>query len=90
MDDKSGYFYLTTNTIAKKDLIQLIEEIDPADLEAAYWAVKRIADHQDQAWYWTESWQQAEREVDAWKESGQPIKSMDAKEALAILDRIIE
>ncbi|MHB1681552.1 MAG: hypothetical protein ACYCYO_01810 [Bacilli bacterium] len=77
--------------VTKEELYKLIERIeDPVELESAYVAVKSIVEHDDQAWYWTERWQQAEREVDEWKVSGQRSEPMNAEDALAMLDRIIE
>lgn len=76
--------------IEKKDLIKLLDELGPEDLEKAYWSLKGITEHHDQSWYWTERWQHEEREVDAWKASGQRTGPMDPEEALAVLDRIVE
>ncbi len=77
--------------ISKEDLHQLVDRIeDPKELEALYAAARAIIDHNDQAWYWTESWQQAEREVDEWKASGQRSGPLEVEEALAVLDRIVE
>jgi antitoxin MazE len=42
----------------------------------------------DQAWYWTRSWQQGERKVDEYAESGQAKVSRDMDELLADLDRV--
>ena len=77
--------------ISKEDLHQLVDRIeDPKELAAVYAAASAIIDHNDQAWYWTERWQQAEREVDEWKASGQRSEPMEVEEALAVLERIVE
>ena len=76
--------------VTKEELYQLIEREDPIELESVVVAVKAIVEHDDQAWYWTERWQQAEAEADKEKVSGQRIGPMSATEALSILDQIIE
>lgn len=42
----------------------------------------------DQAWYWTESWQKAEAEVDAWKADSPGGSSLTAEELLAELEQL--
>lgn len=44
----------------------------------------------DQSWYWTDRWQQAEREVDEWKTSGQRGEPLDIERALKVLDALAE
>ncbi len=76
--------------IKKQDLLQLLDDIDPTELETVYWAVKGIIDHNDQSWYWSEHWQQEEREADQQKANGQQIGPMSAEDMLKMLDQIIE
>jgi hypothetical protein len=42
----------------------------------------------DQSWFWTESWQQGERAVDADIAAGRVSRSENAEEFLRSLDRI--
>lgn len=87
----NGIMEVSAVAVTKEELYKLIERIeDPIELESAYVAVKSIVEHDDQAWYWTERWQQEEAEADKEKASGQRIGPMSAAEALSMLDRIIE
>ncbi len=71
--------------IVKQDILELIEQISPDDLEAAYWAIKSAIDH-DESWYWTKWWQQEEAEADQEKANGQQIGPRCAAEDLSMID----
>ena len=51
--------------------------------------VPTVAVPKDQAWYWTEEWQREEQEVDKQIVRGEIGEPMDADEALAVLDRLM-
>lgn len=69
--------------INKEKLHRLIDRIDdPIELETAYSAVKSIVEHDDQAWYWTERWQEGEREADADKAAGRITKAFESVDEL--------
>lgn len=48
-----------------------------------------VAVPRDQAWYWSEAWQQEEREADEQITRGEIGEPMDADEALAVLDHLM-
>lgn len=57
--------------VNKDTLHRLIDRLDePTDIETVYAVVKSLVEHDDQAWYWTEPWQQGEQEADADKIAG--------------------
>lgn len=67
--------------VNKEEFYRLIDQIDdPIDLETAYAAVKSIMEHDDQSWYWTEEWQEGEREADADKVAGRVSRAYDSAE----------
>lgn len=67
--------------VNKEEFYRLIDQIDdPIDLETAYAAVKSIVEHDDQSWYWTEEWQEGEREADADKAAGRVSRAYDSAE----------
>lgn len=67
--------------VNKGEFYRLIDQIDdPIDLETAYAAVKSIVEHDDQSWYWTEEWQEGEREADADKAARRVSRAYDSAE----------
>jgi len=69
--------------VSKDELHRLVDRIeDPIELESVYAAVKSIIEHDDQAWYWTERWQECEQEADADKAAGKVSQSFDSVEEL--------
>jgi len=58
-------------TFSKKELHQLIDALhEESQLRAAHAALTAICEASDQSWYWSEDWQEGEREADADKEMG--------------------
>lgn len=51
--------------------------------------VPAVAVPRDQAWYWSKAWQQEEREADEQITRGEIGEPMDADEALAVLDHLM-
>jgi len=57
--------------VNKDTLHQLIDRLnEPTDIETVYAVVKSLVEHDDQSWYWTESWQLGEHEADRDKVAG--------------------
>lgn len=51
--------------VNKDTLHQLIDRLnEPTDIETVYAVSKSLVEHDDQSWYWTESWQFGEHEAD--------------------------
>lgn len=76
--------------VNKGDLYRLIEQLnDPVEIEIVYRAIKSILKHDDQAWYWTEAWQQGEREADEDIQRRRVSRPFDNEEELfKYLDRV--
>lgn len=69
--------------VNKEELHRLVDRIDdPIELESVYAAVKSIIEHDDQAWYWTERWQEGEREADADKMANRVSQPFDSVQEL--------
>lgn len=58
-------------TVTKKELHQLIDALhEESQLRAAHAALTVISETSDQSWYWSEDWQEGERQADADKKTG--------------------
>lgn len=49
-----------------------------------------VAVPKDQAWYWTEQWQQEEREADEQIKRGEVTEPMELNEVLRVLDHVMK
>lgn len=53
----------------------------------AAWAVKRLKERRDQAWYWSPEWQAGEREADEELARGEGVVFTDPADMFGAVDR---
>ncbi|WP_153005091.1 hypothetical protein [Ferroacidibacillus organovorans] len=69
--------------VTKEELHLLVDRIDdPIELESVYAAMKSIIEHDDQACYWSERWQEGEREADADRVANRVSQPFDSVQEL--------